>query len=79
MISKQAPYESQTDNYEILNRKLLKREYEMENKKEQQNCTGATEVFSRVTGFYRPVQQWNKGKKEEYTERKVYEMEKDNQ
>jgi len=48
----------------------------MDDKKEKRNCTGATEVFSRVTGFYRPVQQWNKGKKEEYTERKVYEMDK---
>ena len=30
------------------------------------------EVFSRVTGFYRPVQSWNKGKTEEFKNRKTY-------
>jgi anaerobic ribonucleoside-triphosphate reductase len=28
------------------------------------------EVFSRVVGYYRPVSQWNKGKKEEFIQRK---------
>jgi anaerobic ribonucleoside-triphosphate reductase len=31
------------------------------------------EVYSRVVGYYRPVQQWNKGKSQEYTERKEFE------
>jgi len=31
-----------------------------------------TEVYSRVVGYIRPVQQWNKGKKEEYKDRKEY-------
>jgi ribonucleoside-triphosphate reductase len=31
-----------------------------------------TEVYSRVCGFFRPVQQWNKGKKEEFKERREY-------
>jgi len=30
------------------------------------------EVYSRVVGYLRPVHQWNNGKKEEYSERKVY-------
>lgn len=30
------------------------------------------EVFSRVVGFLRPVQNWNDGKKEEYKLRKTY-------
>ena len=30
------------------------------------------EVFSRVVGYLRPVQNWNKGKKEEYHLRKTY-------
>ena len=30
------------------------------------------EVYSRVVGYIRPVEQWNKGKKEEYTDRKEY-------
>lgn len=29
------------------------------------------EEYSRVVGYHRPVSQWNKGKKEEYSERKV--------
>ena len=32
-------------------------------------CARKTEVYSRVVGFFRPVQQWNKGKKEEYKDR----------
>ena len=35
-------------------------------------CGEETEVWSRVVGFYRPVQNWNKGKQEEYGERKTY-------
>lgn len=35
------------------------------------------EVYSRVVGYFRPVNQWNKGKKEEFTERKVYTLEKE--
>ena len=29
------------------------------------------EVFSRIVGYYRPVQQWNKGKAEEFHQREV--------
>lgn len=32
-------------------------------------CPGKTEVWSRVCGFFRPVSQFNRGKKEEYRER----------
>lgn len=32
------------------------------------------EVFSRVVGYLRPVQNWNKGKKEEYFLRKNYDV-----
>lgn len=35
-------------------------------------CGKQTEVYSRVVGYYRPVQNWNKGKKEEFKQRKVY-------
>jgi anaerobic ribonucleoside-triphosphate reductase len=28
-----------------------------------------TEIYSRVSGYYRPVNQWNAGKREEYEER----------
>ncbi|MBN1498778.1 MAG: hypothetical protein JW982_01360 [Spirochaetes bacterium] len=33
------------------------------------------EVYSRVVGYYRPVNQWNKGKQEEFAERKEYAIE----
>lgn len=33
------------------------------------------EVYSRVSGYYRPVNQWNKGKKEEMLERKFISKE----
>jgi hypothetical protein len=32
------------------------------------------EVFSRVTGFFRPVQSWNKGKTSEFGDRKQYNI-----
>jgi ribonucleoside-triphosphate reductase len=35
-------------------------------------CDSKTEVYSRACGFFRPVQQWNKGKKEEFRERKEF-------
>ncbi len=35
-------------------------------------CDAKTEVWSRVCGFFRPVSQWNKGKKEEFRDRKEF-------
>ena len=37
-------------------------------------CGDATEVYSRITGYYRPVQNWNDGKAEEFKHRKVYDI-----
>lgn len=37
-------------------------------------CGQKTEVYSRITGYYRPVQNWNDGKLEEYKERKTYNI-----
>ncbi len=36
------------------------------------DCGGKTEVYSRITGYYRPVQNWNDGKSQEYKDRVVY-------
>ena len=36
------------------------------------DCGSKTEVYSRITGYYRPVQNWNDGKTQEYKDRKVY-------
>ncbi len=38
-------------------------------------CGEVTEVYSRITGYYRPVLNWNVGKTQEYKERKVYDIE----
>ncbi len=37
-------------------------------------CGGRTEVYSRITGYYRPVQNWNDGKAQEFKDRKVYDV-----
>ena len=37
-------------------------------------CGKKTEVYSRITGYYRPVQNWNDGKSQEYKDRKVYNI-----
>ena len=37
-------------------------------------CGKKTEVYSRITGYYRPVQNWNDGKSQEYKDRKVYNV-----
>ena len=36
------------------------------------HCGRKTEVYSRITGYYRPVQNWNDGKSQEYRDRKTY-------
>ena len=36
-------------------------------------CGKRTEVYSRITGYYRPVQNWNDGKTQEWKERKLYD------
>ncbi|MEJ5242220.1 MAG: ribonucleoside triphosphate reductase [Desulfomicrobiaceae bacterium] len=38
-------------------------------------CGAPAEVYTRVVGYYRPVQLWNKGKQAEYKDRRVYAME----
>ena len=37
-------------------------------------CGQDTEVYSRVTGYFRPVSAWNKGKKEEFKDRKTFNL-----
>lgn len=39
------------------------------------DCGANTEVYSRITGYYRPVQNWNVGKSQEFKERKLYNIE----
>lgn len=39
-------------------------------KKGRQKC----EVYSRVVGYMRPIQQWNKGKQQEFKDRKNFKL-----
>ncbi len=39
------------------------------------DCGERTEVYRRITGYYRPVQNWNDGKSQEFKDRKVYDIE----
>ena len=38
-------------------------------------CGKPAEVWSRITGYYRPVQNWNDGKVQEFKDRKLYDVE----
>jgi anaerobic ribonucleoside-triphosphate reductase len=39
-------------------------------------CGRKCEVYSRIVGYFRPVADWNKGKKEEFENRKNYQISK---
>lgn len=39
------------------------------------DCGAETEIYSRITGYYRPVKNWNDGKAQEFKERKEYRPE----
>jgi len=41
---------------------------------EQDEIKVPCEVYSRIVGYLRPVQNWNEGKQQEFTERKVYRV-----
>lgn len=38
------------------------------------HCGAKTEIYSRITGYYRPVQNWNDGKLQEFANRKEYDI-----
>ena len=37
-------------------------------------CNKKTEVFSRVVGYLKPIQNWNKSKREEFKQRKYFKL-----
>jgi len=37
-------------------------------------CGERTEIYSRITGYYRPVQNWNDGKTQEFKDRRTYDV-----
>jgi anaerobic ribonucleoside-triphosphate reductase len=48
---------------------------EKENQDEEKVRVVKAEVYSRVVGYYRPVQAWNEGKREEFKERRYLKTE----
>jgi anaerobic ribonucleoside-triphosphate reductase len=50
---------------------------DVEQKGQAQKVKVPCEVYSRIVGYLRPVQNWNKGKKQEFAERKTYRVEKE--
>lgn len=41
-----------------------------------EKCGKKCEVYSRVVGYYRPIENWNDGKQEEFSQRKYYNTER---
>ena len=38
-------------------------------------CGKECQIFSRVVGYFRPIENWNLGKREEFKDRKVFKEE----
>jgi anaerobic ribonucleoside-triphosphate reductase len=54
---------------------LVAKKKDIENKlNDPKLCEGTASVYARITGYYRSVANWNKGKSEEYKERKEYTL-----
>ena len=66
------PYYTMSPTYSV----CLDHGYLAGEQKECPHCHKKTEVYSRITGYYRPVANWNDGKTQEYKERKTYEPKK---
>jgi len=61
------------ENIEQIENKIMK----LENKiTDSELCRGTASTYSRITGYYRPVECWCTGKKSEYVERLEYIIEK---
>ncbi len=49
-----------------------------DDRKKDKESKCSVEVYSRVTGFFRPTKSWNKGKTAEFGDRKVFKVDKSN-
>ncbi len=49
----------------------------MNKKEDLENKRTRCEVYSRVVGYLRPVNQWNKGKQQEFSDRQMFKPEKE--
>ncbi|NLL76591.1 MAG: ribonucleoside triphosphate reductase [Clostridiales bacterium] len=66
------PYYTMSPTYSICN----EHGYLAGEQKVCPHCGKTTEIYSRITGYYRPVQNWNDGKLQEYANRTEYCVEK---
>ena len=48
----------------------------MSENKNENKCNMETEVYSRIVGYFRPIKNWNDGKKEEFEQRVVFNEQK---
>ena len=56
---------------------VIKEGIKLKKKENLENKRTRCEVYSRVVGYLRPVNQWNKGKQQEYSDRKMFKQEKE--
>jgi len=49
----------------------------MPNKKTNQPTRTKCEVYSRIVGYLRPIDQWNEGKQSEFRDRKEFKVDGD--
>jgi ribonucleoside-triphosphate reductase len=67
------PYYTITPTFSICSEHgYIAGEHELCPKCQSENKTSSCEVFSRVVGYLRPVNQWNKGKQREFTDRNAF-------
>lgn len=48
----------------------------MKNKSDLEAKRQPCEVYSRIVGYIRPIQNWNEGKQAEFKDRKIYKIKK---
>ena len=53
-----------------------KRGDKMSENKNENKCNMETEVYSRIVGYFRPIKNWNDGKKEEFKHRIMFNEQK---
>ena len=68
------PYYTISPTYSV----CKKHGYLVGEQKKCPKCGAETEVYSRITGYYRPLKNWNDGKAQEFKERKTYRVQADN-
>lgn len=52
----------------------IDKDKQIEKEKDEHVCGEPCSIFSRVCGYYRPVQNWNIGKQEEFKERLLFKV-----